>query len=147
MFNPCASFIIVYIDDVLAFSNTINQHFRHLQTFINVVKRNGLAISASKLILFQTKIRFLGYNIYQSIIGPSMRSLAFIDKFPDETKDKNQLQRCLERLNYISNFFPICDNCAHLYTKDLERVQSPRLRNILKQSNKSKKESSLFYIQ
>jgi len=40
------------------------------------------------LVLFQTKIRFLGYDIYQGTIKPIMRSLASADKFPDEIKDK-----------------------------------------------------------
>jgi len=34
IFNSYTSFIIVYIDDVLVFSNTIDQHFEHLQTFL-----------------------------------------------------------------------------------------------------------------
>ena len=39
IFNPYTSFIIVYIDDVFPFSNTIDQHFKHLQTFIQVTEK------------------------------------------------------------------------------------------------------------
>ena len=60
IFTPYTSFIIVYIDDVLTFSKTIDEHFKHLQTFLHVIKKNGLVVSASKIALFQTKIRFLG---------------------------------------------------------------------------------------
>jgi len=56
IFNPYTSFIIIYIDDVLVFSTSIEQHFKHLNIFINIIVKNGLAISASKMILFQTKI-------------------------------------------------------------------------------------------
>ena len=90
IFTPYTSFIIVYIDDVLVISNTIDQHFKHLQTFIHIIKKNGLAVSASKLVLFQTKFRLLGHDIYRGTIKPIMRSLAFADKFSDEIKDKTQ---------------------------------------------------------
>jgi len=112
------AFIIVYIDDVLVFSNTIDQHFKHLQIFISVMERNGLAASASKLLLFQAKVRFLGHNIYQGTIKPIQRALAFADKFLDEIKDHKQLQRFLGCLNYVVDFFPnLCQTCAPLYNR------------------------------
>jgi len=81
IFTPYTSFIIVYIDDVFVFSKTIDQHFKHLQTFISIMKRNGLAASATKLLLFQTKIRFLGHHIYQGTIKPIQRALIFAENF------------------------------------------------------------------
>ena len=50
-----------------------------------------------------TKIRFLGHHIYQGTIIPIQRSIEFADKFPDEIKDKKQLQRFLgsQRFNKI----------------------------------------------
>jgi len=56
IFNPYSKFAIFYIDDVLIFSQTIDQHFRHLYTFINIIKQNGLAFSQTKINIFQTKI-------------------------------------------------------------------------------------------
>ena len=88
IFTPYTSFIIAYIDDVLVFSKSIDQYFRHLQTFLYIIEKNGLAISAPKMLLFQAKIRFLGHDIYQGTIKPIMRSLVFADKFLDEIKDK-----------------------------------------------------------
>uniref|UniRef100_A0A7C8YX31 Reverse transcriptase domain-containing protein n=1 Tax=Opuntia streptacantha TaxID=393608 RepID=A0A7C8YX31_OPUST len=70
IFTPYTNFIIVYIDDVLVISNTIDQHFKHLQTFIFVMERNGLAASASKRLLFQTKIRFLGITFIKERLSP-----------------------------------------------------------------------------
>ena len=70
------------------------------------------------MVLLQTMIRFLAYDIYQGTIKPIMRSLAFADKFPNEIKDKRQLQRFLGCLNYVSDFFPhLCQLCAPLYRR------------------------------
>ena len=41
--------------------------------------------------IFQTKIRFLGFEIYQGTIAPIQRSIEFADKFLDKIKDKVQL--------------------------------------------------------
>ena len=86
---------------MLIFSQTIDQHFKHLKTFYLAIRKAGLAIFSSKVSLFQTKIRFLGHYISKGTITPIERSLAFADKFPDKILDKTQLQRFLGSLNYV----------------------------------------------
>jgi len=99
IFNPYSKFVIVYKYDVLIISQNIDQHFKHLQTFIHIIKQNSLAVSKIKINLFQTKIRFLGHNIHQGTIIPIDRSIEFADKFPNHILDKTQLQRFLGCLN------------------------------------------------
>ena len=89
IFNAYTRFSIVYIDDVLIFSNPIEVHFQHLRIFQILVRENGLVISASKIKNFQTKIRLLGFETYQGTIKPIQREIEFANKFPDELKDKN----------------------------------------------------------
>jgi c-di-GMP-related signal transduction protein len=81
IFNPFSKFYIVYIDDVLIFSKSIDEHWKHLNSFLSIIKINGLVVSSPKIKLFQTKIRFLGYNIYQGKISPIDRVIKFADKF------------------------------------------------------------------
>ena len=76
-----------------------------MKFFFNIIKSHRLVVSAPKIKLFQTKIRFLGYNIYQSQITPITRAIEFADKFTDIILDKTQLQRFLGSLNYIANFY------------------------------------------
>ncbi|GAB2265572.1 hypothetical protein Dimus_037837 [Dionaea muscipula] len=106
LFNPYTQFILVYIDDVLVFSANIDQHFKHLHIFYDIVKQNGLVISFPKMKLFQTKVRFLGHFITNNTLTPIDRVIEFADKFPDEITNKTQLQRFLGCLNYIADFFP-----------------------------------------
>ena len=101
IFNDYTRSSIVYIDDVLIFSNSIEEHFQHLRIFQKIIKENGLVISASKMKLFQTQIRFLGFEIYQGKIKPIQRAIEFENKFSDEIKDKNQLQRFLGSLSCV----------------------------------------------
>ncbi|CAN4115889.1 unnamed protein product [Withania somnifera] len=69
IFNPFSHMSIVYIDDVLIFYEDIDSHFKHLNTFLNIIKHNGLVVSAKKINLFQTSIRFLGHDLYQGYGG------------------------------------------------------------------------------
>lgn len=118
IFNPYSTFIIVYIDDVLIFSDSIDKHFKHLEIFYKIVKQNGLVLSESKMSLFQTKIRFLGHDINEGQFKPIGRSLEFASKFPDEIKDKTQLQRFLGCLNYVSDFIKdLRIICEPLYSR------------------------------
>jgi hypothetical protein len=45
IFNPFSHFTIVYIDDVLIFSKSIEEHWKHLNAFLETIKHNGLVVS------------------------------------------------------------------------------------------------------
>ena len=80
IFNPYGGFMIVYIDDVLVFSKSLEKHWKHLRVFYNKVKENGLVVSARKIKLFQTKVQFLGHNIEKGLIIPIDRAIVFVEK-------------------------------------------------------------------
>ena len=112
IFCDYSKFCIVYIDDILIFSHSIDEHFKNLKTFYYVAIKNGLVVSKTKMSLFQTKIRFLGHYISQGMITPIERSLEFASKFPDKIIDKTQLQRFLGSLNYVLDFCPNINRIA-----------------------------------
>ena len=70
IFTPFTDFSIVYINDVLIFSKSIDDHWKHLDIFVEVIKHNGLIVSTTKINLFKDKIRFLGHNIYKGTLNP-----------------------------------------------------------------------------
>ncbi|CAN4123322.1 unnamed protein product [Withania somnifera] len=117
IFNPYMDFIIVYIDDILVYSKTLESHIKHLDIFKKIVIQNGLVISKPKMNTFQTNVRFLGHNICQGKIIPIQRSIEFASKFPDIITDRTMLQRFL-RLNYISPFYKnLSKDLAPLYER------------------------------
>ena len=58
IFTPFTDFSIVYIDDVLIFSKSIDHHWKNLDIFVKVIKQHGLVVSSSKISLFQDKSNF-----------------------------------------------------------------------------------------
>ena len=118
IFNPFSSHSIVYIDDVLIFSEFIEQHWKHLRSFLDTVKSNGLVVSTPKIKLFQTHVRFLGFDIHHGLIKPIDRAIQFANKFPNQILDKTQLQRFLGSLNYISDFYQnLIQQCKPLFDR------------------------------
>ena len=149
IFNPYSKFSIVYIDDVLIFSQSIDQHFKHINIFINIVRQNGLAVSSSKLCLFQTKIRFLGHMIHQGTIVPISRSIEFADKFPDQIIDKTQLQRFLGCLNYVGDFVPHLNNIIKPLHDRLKKNPPPwtdQHTSVVKQIKRQVKDLPCLYL-
>ena len=53
--------------------------------------------------MFQTKVRFLGFDISEGQIRSIDRAIQFADKFPNVIIDKTRLQRFLGSLNYVAN--------------------------------------------
>lgn len=81
IFNPYTTFTIVYIDDVLVYSNSWEQNLKHINIFLKVVKNEGLIVSAKKMKLFQTKIRFLGHNMHKGLSYPLIEPLLLLINF------------------------------------------------------------------
>ena len=76
-----------------------------MYSFLDTIKRNGLVVFAKKIKLFQTKVRFLSYDISEGQICPIDKAIQFADKFPGVITDKTQLQRFLRSLNYVADFY------------------------------------------
>ena len=121
IFNSFSHFTIVYIDDVLVYSSSIDEHQKHLYSFQDTIKRNGLVVFVKKIKLFQMKVRFLGYDNSKGQIHPIDRAIQFADKFHDVITNKTQLQRFLGSLNYVVDFYK---DMRKQYKPLFDRLQS-----------------------
>lgn len=146
IFNKNQDFTIVYIDDVLVFSNTVDQHFKHLQMFFDFIKTNGLMVSLPKLKLFQTKIRFLRYEISQGLIKLIQQSLDFVDKLPDVIQDKTQLQRFLGCVNILETLYKIFIQFVCHFMTYFKKIQKHGQKSIHAQSKQSKPQQKAFHV-
>jgi len=123
--KPYFDWLIVYIDDILVFSDSIEQHFKHLATLLKVVKEAGLVLSKKKLELFQTKIKFLGHVISNGTLILQQHAVEFADKFLDKILDKTHLQRFLGSLNYVSYFYKDCAKDRKILNERLKKEPVP----------------------
>jgi hypothetical protein len=123
--KPYFDWLIVYIDDILVFSSSLDHHFKHLKMLLQVIKHASLVLSKKKIELFQTQVKFLGHTIKNGQITLQTHVVGFDDKFLDRILDRTQLQRFLGSLNYISHFYKRCAQDRKLLNDRLKKEPTP----------------------
>nr|XP_016493745.1 PREDICTED: uncharacterized mitochondrial protein AtMg00860-like [Nicotiana tabacum] len=64
IFHPYLDqFVIVYLDDIVIYSNTLEEHMEHLRKVFQVLRENELYIKREKCEFAQSKVHFLGHVI------------------------------------------------------------------------------------
>ena len=99
------SWALVFIDDILIYSETLQDHQKHLQKFYELVFKHGLVLSEPKMEIGKTEIEFLGFKIQKGQVILQEHVLQGFKSFPHEILEKTQLQRFLGSLNYIRPFY------------------------------------------
>jgi len=56
-------FCVAYLDDILIFSQNLEDHRRNVRTILRRVEETGLTLKASKCEFHTTEIEYLGYVI------------------------------------------------------------------------------------
>jgi len=57
------STLLVYLDDVIVFSRTVDEHVDRLRDLLERMRKNGLKIKPKKCTLFASKVTYLGYQV------------------------------------------------------------------------------------
>ena len=104
---PCSSFTRSYLDDILIFSSTIEQHERHLSQIVSLLSQNLLHLNLDKCHLFQKSVTWVGHQFLTTDHGieitPSDSTLKTIQSIP-RPQSKKDVQSFLGHSAYISAF-------------------------------------------
>ena len=94
-----------YLDDILIFSESQEQHLRDIETVLNILNDNCLRISLDKCCFLQENIDFLGCNISADGVKPTQRKLYEINDFSEPT-DSKSLRRFLGMVGFYRRLVP-----------------------------------------
>ena len=76
---------LVYLDDVVIYSSTQEEHLDRPREVLEQFRLNGLKLKPSKWSLFQQEIEYLGHHVSAQEIWPSCDKLRTIAEYPEPT--------------------------------------------------------------
>ena len=75
-------FVEVYIDDVLIFSHTIEEHIDHLHQVLERLRNANLKLKPVKCHFLCQSLEYLGHIITPSGLKPNPKQLEAVQEFP-----------------------------------------------------------------
>ncbi|KAJ1170433.1 hypothetical protein NDU88_002310, partial [Pleurodeles waltl] len=89
LLNPFQTFTAAYLDDVVIFSETWDDHLIHLQQIFHTLANAGLTANPKKCVIGQSDISYLGYKISQGSLQPQTKKVDAILNAPNPTTKKD----------------------------------------------------------
>ena len=98
-------FCSVYIDDILVFSSSVEEHLEHLRQIFQQLLRVGPKLHPQKCVFGSHEVPYLGHLISGSGILPNPEKISAVKRFPTPTSVKAVLQ-FLGLASYYRHFVP-----------------------------------------
>src|ERR1700719_1711404 len=111
-------FVHVYLDDIFVFSNSIEEHEKHLGLVFDKLRKAQLFLEESKLNLYSKKMDCLGHIIDDRGIHADSNKMAQVHEW-HTPRGKQDVQHFLGLVQYLAHFMP--DVSA--YTSPLAAIQ------------------------
>ena len=97
------SHCLVYIDDIIVFGKTFQEHLSNLQMVFELIRQAGLKIKPSKCDLLKKEVQFLGHIVSEKGIAADPMKSEKIFNWP-LPRTRCQVQQFLGLANYYRHF-------------------------------------------
>lgn len=98
-------FAVNYIDDILIFSKSYNEHINHLSQLLEAIKKEGFRLKFTKCKFASDSIKYLGHIIQDNTVRPLRDNLISIRDFPQPKTQKN-IRQLLGKIHFYHEYIP-----------------------------------------
>ena len=98
-----AGIVVVYMDDLLIHSATLEQHLQHVTMIVERLRQHGIKIKLSKCEIAQQTVTFLGHEVTHGEIRPNAAKSRILFEYP-RPLNITQLQAFLGLAGYYRKF-------------------------------------------
>jgi RNase H-like domain found in reverse transcriptase/Reverse transcriptase (RNA-dependent DNA polymerase) len=102
---------IVYLDDVIVFSNTVDDHIRELDDVLTILESAGVSLNMKKCHLFRSRVDYLGHVVRLGKLAMSGKKVTAVVDWPlsrNRTEVRSFVAFCL----VYRRFFPAFSRIA-----------------------------------
>ncbi|KAH9274711.1 hypothetical protein BASA83_002909 [Batrachochytrium salamandrivorans] len=117
-----SKFVLVYLDDIVVYSDNLEDHKKHVRQVLQILKDNNLFCKAEKCHFYQTEIKYLGYIISPNGTSMDPSKISAVQDWPAPKKVR-ELQVFLGFTNFyralVSGYSDITCHLTKLLKKDV----------------------------
>ena len=112
--------VFVYIDDILVFSESEEQHHSDLEKVLSFLEENNFKFSIDKCQFYKSNIKFLGYSASAEGLKPTAQKNKDIKNIPEPTNSKS-LRWFLGMVDFYRKLIPQAEDVLLLLTEVIKR--------------------------
>src|SRR6266496_1749480 len=121
-------FVIVYLDDIIIFSQTMDEHLQHMRKVLEALRQAGLKLKLEKCKFAKKQLKYLGFIVGEFGIKPDPEKVrAIVDQLTPT--NQTQIRLFLGMIgffrNYIQGFLTIAEPMTNLLAKEVSYVWGP----------------------
>jgi hypothetical protein len=124
--QDCERFVGSFVDDLIVFSNSFEEHIEHVKLVLSKLSASGLTLNKKKCIFGCTSVKFLGFEVGNGQIKPDEAKIEAIRNFPRPIVKKD-MRAFLGLLNFYRRFVPNIAICLTPLTDALRRIQPDKV--------------------